>query len=87
VTIEPFAHVLRRQPAPDDIGEVRRDVVERLRLDQRLVRRGEQREARPQASCENPDAVVALRRQPCDRAARIEHGLPADLQRFARRWR
>ena len=31
VAVEPFAHVPRRQAAPHDVGEVRRDVIERLR--------------------------------------------------------
>ncbi len=75
VAVEPLAHVTRREPAPDDIGEMRRDMVQRFDLDQRFVRRGEQREARPQAGAENPDAIVALERQPRDGPPRVEHRL------------
>ena len=81
VAVEPFAHVPRRQAAPDDVGEIRRDVIERLRLDQRFVRRRQQREARSEAGAEDADPLVALRRQPRDRPPRVEHRLPAHLHR------
>ena len=33
VAVEPLAHVRGRQAAPDDVGEIRRDVIERLRVE------------------------------------------------------
>ena len=81
MAVHAFTHVPRRDPAPHDIGEVRRDVIERFRVDERLVRRRQQREARSEARAENADAVVALHREPCNRAPRVEHGLPAHLHR------
>ena len=43
------------------------------------MRRRQQREARAEAGAEDADAIVALRREPVNRAARVEHRLPADL--------
>ena len=43
-TFQSGPHVRRRQTAPDDIGEVRRDVIERLSTDQRLMCSRQQRE-------------------------------------------
>jgi hypothetical protein len=71
--------VLGRETAPDDIGEMRGDVIERFGLDQRLVRRRQQRQARSQTRAEDPDAIVALRCQSRDRAPRVQHRLAADL--------
>ena len=71
VSVEALAHVRRREPLPDDVGEVRRDVIERRRLSERLVRGGQHREARAQAGAEDADRLVALLRQPRrSRAAR-----------------
>src|SRR5580704_9678652 len=41
VPLEAVAHVTRREAVPDDVREVRRDVVERLRSHEWLVRRRE----------------------------------------------
>ena len=39
--VEPFAHMPGGKPSPDDIGKPRRHVVEHLRANARLVRRGQ----------------------------------------------
>ena len=59
---EALAHVRGRQALPDDVGEVRRDVVERRRADERLVRRRQHRQARSEAGAEDADRLVALLR-------------------------
>ena len=87
VAVEPLAHVLGRQSAPHDVGEVRRDVIERLGADQRLVRRRQQREARAEARAEDADALVALPRPATrSRAARRARpaGTPAPCARRSR---
>src|SRR5688572_29989715 len=81
MAIEPFAHVTRRQPSPDDVRKPRRDMIERLRPDEWLVRGGQHRQARTEARPENADALEALLRQPGYRTTRVHHGLPADLDR------
>ena len=48
---------------------------------QRLVRRGQHRQARAEAGAEDADPLVSLIPQPPDRPPRVEHRLPADLQR------
>ena len=70
------------QPVPHHVGEVRRDMVQRLRRDQRLVRRRQQRKAGSQATAENADPLISLFRQPLHcTARRVEHRLAADLHR------
>ena len=81
MAVESLAHVARRQAAPDHVGEVRRDVIERLRPNQRFVRRRQQRETRAEAGAEDADPFVALPRQPLNRAPRVEHRLAAHLHR------
>ena len=78
---KPWRTCSRREAAPDDVGEVRRDVIERLRPNQRLVRRRQQREARAQAGAEDADPFVALPRQPLDRAPGVEDRLATHLHR------
>ena len=56
-------------------------MIEGLRLNQRLVRRRQQREAGAEAGSENADAFIALLVQPGNRAPRFEHRLAAHLQR------
>src|SRR5438552_3477796 len=67
--------------APYDVGEIRRDVIERLRANERLMRRRQQRETRSQARAEDADALVPSRREPGDRPPCVEHRLPAHLHR------
>ena len=81
LAVQPLANVPRREPVPDDVAEVGRDVIERLRPDEWLVARRQHRQARPEAGAEDPDAVVPLRCQPPDGPSRIEHRLAADLER------
>ena len=79
VAVEPFAHVLGGQSAPDDIGEVWGDVIQCLRLQERFVGRREERETRTQAGAENPDAIETFGGQPPDRPPGIEDRLTAHL--------
>ena len=67
--------------APDHVSEAWRDVIECLRANQWFMCGRQQRRQGTEARPENADAVVALRVQPGDCASRIEHRLPADLQR------
>lgn len=60
VPVEPLPHVPGGQAAPDDIGKPRRDVIERLRPDTRLVGRRQHRQARSEARAQNADALEAL---------------------------
>jgi hypothetical protein len=45
MAVQSFTHVTCRQPAPDDVGEVWRNVVERLGPNERLVRGRQERKA------------------------------------------
>ncbi len=60
VAVQTMADVCRRQPFPDDVGEVRGDVIQRRGPDERLVCCRQHREAGPQAGAENADRLVAL---------------------------
>ncbi len=79
----PCPHVRRRQAFPHHVREIRRNVIERRRFDQRFVRRGQHRQARAEARAENADVLIAARLQPVHRAFRVEHRLTAHLQRPA----
>ena len=83
VTVEPLPDVVGRQSRPHDICKIRRDVIQGSRPQERFVRGRQHRQARAEARAENANRLVALRRQPGDAAARVEHCLPADLRRPA----
>ena len=81
VLVESLSHMAGRKPQPDDIGEPRGHVVERLCADERLVGRGQQCQARAETGAENADSLVSSLRQPGDRAPRVNPRLAARLNR------
>src|SRR3954469_184546 len=81
MSFEPLANVTRREPAPDDIREKWRHVVQRLRLDARFVGRRQHRQARSETGPEDADTFEPLLVQPCDGTSRVDDCLPAHLQR------
>ena len=60
---------------PDYVGEISRGVIEGSYLNPRVVRGGDKRIARSQARAYDAQAVTALRFQPVEAAAYVDHSL------------
>src|SRR6187399_1956123 len=83
VALESCAYVARRETAPHDVGEKRRDMIERAGRDASVVGHGEHCQTRPETRAHDPDTLETLRDQPIDDALGVEHGLPVRVQRPA----
>ena len=70
-----------RESTPHDVGEPGRNVIERLRPDERLVCRRQHRQARSEARAKDANALESLRMQPCHCAPCVKNGLAAHLYR------
>ncbi|MCU0247104.1 MAG: hypothetical protein MUC42_11050, partial [Bryobacter sp.] len=58
-------------------------MVEDIRLDPRIVRGSEKGIAGTKAGAHDAEALIALRREPVQAAAHVDHGLPCRIERPA----
>src|SRR5258708_25914048 len=71
----------RGLPVPYHVGKVGRGVVEGSHLNPRIVRGGDKRIARSKARADDAEPVIALRFQPVETTADIDHALAHRIER------
>src|SRR5450432_821583 len=70
-----------RLPMPHYVGNICRCMIERSNAQPRLMRRGDEGIARPQARAHDAELAVALRFEPVDATANVDNALAHGVER------
>src|SRR5882762_6352785 len=79
-----FLDMARGLPGPDDVGKIGGSVIEGRDLDARLVGGAEKCVTRSQAGADDAEFSVALRLEPIEAAAQIDHALARGVERASK---